>query len=333
MRIGISRISIGAIVVSGLLIFSFYHPKSADSKSGTRYYVELGVPSTGLNRALSAPIWRYPQFEAFIPVLGPFVPFAGFNTSGAFDPALGAGNGNSLELTPATPVDALIASHLDALGLGFIGVNAANVPDRVLNVPIDETEVLVDDFGVVRAPVPCATGSSDPRAITRAGPCEDPVALDQWLSAGGISVTTCRPDGSARVNSVVYSLRPNRMYTVWLVTENFDGVDPGTLFKAVPFGGVPNLVVSNKNGWAKFTRELGFCPQDESAALGYVLAYRGNGQNYGGVPIPFLNQEDPDTAFAGFDGLIPGTVAQVQLSFNISGESFDPSDLPSASGE
>ncbi|MCG8424222.1 MAG: hypothetical protein MJE77_40535 [Proteobacteria bacterium] len=334
MRTTAFRLSVGAVSLYALITAPWIQSTAAsgDDRTGksrsARTYVQVGTPTTGLNRALGLPVWRFPQMDQFVPLFGPFVPLIGFNTSGHFDPVLGPGNGNSPPLSPTTPGNALIASHFDAFGLSFTGISPGSVPDEVLNVPVDDTAVLVDDFGVRNEPVPCASEVDDPAVISRAGPCSEGVTLGQWMSAWGISRTRCRADGTAQIRINVRKLRPNRMYSIWLIVEDFDGQDPASLIRPIPFGGVPNIFVTDKRGSATWVRELGFCPQTDPRVLNYVIVNRANGQNYGGVPAPFLNQEDPDTAFDGYRGFIPGTVAQVQLSFNVGGIPVDPSDVP-----
>lgn len=284
----------------------------------SRRFVEVGVPSTGLNRALGQPIWRFPALESFVPLFGEGITLIGFRTLGAFDPLLGAGHGNSPQLTPVTPGDTLLASHLDAFGLSFAGLDPSNVPFEALNVLIDDTPILTDDFGIQHENLPCATEVSQTNVIARAGPCRQPITLDDWMRARGVAVFDCRADGTSHARLLMRRLRPNRMYSVWLVVQDFTS-GPRFLVRPIPFGGVPNILVTDPAGRGDLDRTLGFCPHDREEVLGIAVVMRSNGQNYGGVPVPFLNQEDPATAFDGFAGLIPGTVAVVQLSFNIHG--------------
>lgn len=283
-----------------------------------RRFIELGVPSTGLNRNLGQPIWRFPALEPFVPLFGDPVALLGFNTVGALDALVGVGAGNSAPLSPASPGDTILASHLDPIGLGFVGLDPSTVPFSVLNVPLDETAVLVDDFGVNREDVVCATDSSALNVITRAGPCDDTLTLATWQRARGVGVFDCRSDGSARARLFMRNLRPNRLYTVWLIIEDFAS-GPQFLVRPIPFGGVPNVVISDRWGRGQLDRELNYCPHEQDQALGLAVVMRGNGENFGGVATPFLNQQDPATAFDGLAGLIPGSVAFVQLSFNITG--------------
>jgi hypothetical protein len=288
---------------------------------GTRVFHEEGIASTGFNRLLGVPIWTYPNLDQFSDILGEEVVLAGFNTAGAFDAVVGQGNGNSLPLTPVTPGDALLATHFDDIGMMFLGVSRSSVPDEKLNVPLDSVEVLVDDFGVDRAPIPCASETPQPATITRAAPCDEPVTLERWLWASGSLDVKCFAEGGAELILKLKNLLPNRLYTAWYVQENF-AAGPEKLITGFPLGGVPNAFLTDLAGSATYERSLAFCPHDVDQALGVAVHLRSNGQNYGGVPVPFLNQENPATAFDGYVGLIPGTAINIQLSFNINGIPF-----------
>lgn len=286
-------------------------------------FFEPGIASTGLNRRLGVPLWYYPNLEFLIPIFGDFAPLAGFNTAGEFDPDVGMGGGNSLELTPAVDPDSLIATHLDVFGMSLLGVDPDTVPLDKLNVPYDQVEVLADDFGVGREHLPCSTDVPYGGAITRAAPCTEDITIGEWMSANGFSVISCHADGTATMSQLGWNLRPNRMYSIWYVAENF-AAGPTKTVTAFPFGGVPNIVTTDKHGVGYFERELSYCPHDDPQAMGWVWAYRANGTNYGGVPVPFSNQNDPNTAFEGYEALFPGTVINVHLSFNINGVPFEP---------
>ncbi len=293
-----------------------------ESGNGTRRFVEAGVPTTGLNRLVGEPVWRFPALESFVPIFGDPVATLGFRTLGAFDEDLGAGVGNAPALTADHPGTTILASHLDTLGLSFVGLESASVPSTVLNIPIHDTSVLVDERGTLRTPIPCADEVSDPSIIARAAPCNEAITLEAWLQARGRAFFTCRPDGRSRVSLGMRGLRPNRLYSVWAIVEDFAS-GPEFLIRPVPLGGVPNLVVTDRFGRGSLYRNLAYCPHQEPSFLGIAVVLRSNGENFGGVPVPFLNQQDPVSAFDGFAGLIPGTVAHVHLSFNVGGVPAD----------
>ncbi len=290
-------------------------------------YTEIGVAGVGYNRGPSGiPIWEFPNL-AFLTQppfnLPPFVVVAGFNTTGVFDSALGEGGGNSQPVTPATPATAVLATHFDETGMPMMGMSRSNVPDSVLNIPMDDNRVLIDDFGVIRDKIPCLSDTSAHNVITRSAPCSEPITLGRWNEASGVLRVRCYADGTNKLVLVMQDLMPNRVYTAWYVTENVPKVIQG-----FPLGGVPNSFTTNGDGYYLMQREMGFCPFAESHALSFAVHMRSDGQNYGGVPVPFLNQEDNSTAFDGFIGAFPGAAIHIQLNFNINGEVIGPaSDL------
>lgn len=320
LRVSLCLATLQALL-AGVLSAQVTDPTGDRNAHGMRQFVERGEASTGLNRALGQPLWRYPALEPYVPMFGSAVTTIGFRTLGAFDPGLGEGGGNTPALDPSMPGDTILASHLDAFGLSFVGLDAGTVPLDVLNVPIHHTRVLVDEHGVTRAEIPCASDVPNPAVITRSAPCRDAVTLEEWMSARGSAHFRCLP-GGAQVSLIMEQLQPNRLYTVWAIVEDFAS-GPEYLIRPVPFGGVPNMVISDRFGRASLRRDLAYCPHEVPSFLGIAVVMRSNGENFGGVPVPFLNQQDPATAFAGFAGLIPGTVAHVHLSFNVGGVRFD----------
>lgn len=294
-------------------------------------FTEIGVPGVGFNRGASGlPIWSYTnlQFLTQPPFNFPSeVLFAGFNTSGAFDTVVGEGGGNSQSITPATPGSALLASHFDDVGMPLLGVSRPKVPDSRLNIPLDDNFVLADDFGINRQKIGCTSNVGAHNAITRAAPCNDPITLERWVEASGVLRVRCYVDPSAEVKAklvlVMQDLMPNRLYTAWYVAVNFP---QGHIIQGFPLGGVPNSFTTNANGYYLLQREMGFCPFNESTTLGFAVHLRGDGQNYGGIPVPFLNQEDASPEpFSGFEALFPGSAIHIQLNFNGGhGESASP---------
>lgn len=299
-----------------VLVFSALPSEAAAKKKKTATYAEIGKVVTGFNRYLSQPVWHYPHLDTVIPGTG----LAGFSSSGAFDAQLGAGNGNALPLLPGASPSTLLASYVDFEAIAGLGVSPESVPNRVLNVLHDETEVLVDPFGVHYMNVECATDVDDPFTPSRAAPC-DPITLGDWNKAWGIMTTTCYDDGSSTVQILATKLRPNRMYTVWADLEAV--AEFGALIAAVPVGGVHNVLVTDANGFGLFKRDLEFCLPEDDRGLGIILTLRPGGQNYGGVPVPLLNQEDPTVAFPGYDNAYPGVQIVTHLQFNLGGVLLD----------
>ncbi len=285
-------------------------------------FTEFGVPGVGFNRGpRGLPIWRFDnlQFLTQPPFnFPPFVLFAGFNTTGAFNAAVGEGGGNSDVISPATSPSALVATHFDQVGMGFLGVSP--IDNQFLNLPLDDNLFRTDDFGTVREQIACATGTSDPSKDTRAAPCTEPITLQTWLEGAAVMTTRCFNDPALPIQAemtIVYTgLLPNRLYSQWYVK----GGAPPSVIRATASGGVPNFFVTDSQGYALVKRDWGFCPFRVPEALAFVTTLKSNGETYGAIPVPFLNQEvgSPEP-FGGYAGLIPGTGIHVQLNFNVNG--------------
>ena len=303
-------------------------PTTANAWGGTTHYFNMGEANTGFNRALGVPQFVYPHMQNLVDAgFPPVVLIAGFRTQGEYDPLLGEGGGNSIPYTPAVSMDSLVATHYDTQFMPLAGTPFPTNP--VLNVHIDNVAVLVDFHGIERAHIQCADESSEASDIVRNYPCySDGLTLGEWMQAAGFSHIECRDDGTGRLRVWDWNMRPNRLYTGWLVLEDaFDDVQNPEVLNAIPFGGVPNSASTNKWGTRHVERELGYCPHEREDALGYVSAFRSNGQSHGGVPVPFLNGQEPDP-FEPYDGLFPGGSIHVQLGYNINGVPFDPANPP-----
>ena len=228
-----------------------------------------GVAVTGFNRLLSAPIWNV---EVAPGVLVP----AGFSFIFGYDP----GEPEPLDLTPATPGDQILATGFDPAFAALFPGSFVEDP-AMLNVPIHENYVVVAPFGIDfanRAQVPSVL-DGPPNSVTRSLPNE-PVTLDQWLSAEGILHINCHSDGSALVRIKMKNLIQNGIYTLW-------GVFPTGPF---PLGGVPNAFIADKNGKAYIERIIGFCPITDLDPLLWTIniTLHSDGNVYAGIPeVPF----------------------------------------------
>lgn len=110
----------------------------------------------------------------------------------------------------------------------------------------------------------------------------------------------CTPEGNT-VRIKVKDLFPRRMYSVWAIWL----LDPGTedrRLTAIPFGGNPNMYITDKNGRAAFKRDLNFCPWDaaEEGVDGNRLLFidspfRSDQSLYGAVPSPITGGRPPGT--------------------------------------
>ena len=253
------------------------------------------IISTGLNRGLGQPLLEFD----FMPA--PFKENWGFDMLGVYNPD----GPLPLPLTADTPDTAVLASFVDAGGVGPPQAIFQNVAPELVNVPLR-------DIGTYANPKLDRGGAipsqSDGPVIggTQADP-SGPITKGDWFKASGTLSVDCAPAGnSVRVD--VKDLVPNRLYTVWVLW-----LDPaGPKMIPVALGGAPNVIITDQRGYGSLERDLNFCPVD--AALegvdGKRLAEIGvhlhsDHAAYGPVPAPLA---------AGFP---PGTVLHEHLTFNL----------------
>ncbi len=264
------------IIKSSIMIFfaAVYSMVSManDFDAEQRYNIK-GIAVTGANMRLGEPVWHMGEglgTAAFSFVFG--------HNPNADEP---------LDLTLETPMDTLLATGLDQNFLAALGLNASSFTPNPVNIPFHEVPVIVNPFTAGRvnvAPALNVTGSTP----SRSGP-NNPVTLGQWLEAKGRLKIQCHNDDTATIILRVSGLVPNGVYTVWgLFGEDVTG--DGIEDRIVPsaFGGVPNVVIPNDKGHAKFKRELGFCPKDNEHLKLVDVTYHSDGNVYGGTVDMFL---------------------------------------------
>ncbi|MEE8587017.1 MAG: hypothetical protein V3T83_19425 [Acidobacteriota bacterium] len=247
--------------------------------AGEKVLVVMGVAATGPNRLLGQPIVDF----------GPPRGTSGSELVGAFDP-LGT---VALPLTPDTPLSALLAT-----------VPTREVDPVYFNLPLREVPANVDNAGILRDSLPgqLTVGTFD---FNQTAPT-DPITLGDWLLAEGQAVFKCKDGNAPTADIKVRNLIPNRLYTFWAI---FSNNPPGS--GAVPFGGAPNVIMTDENGDGRLYRELNFCPLSvtpEGAQLDYIVVVLHSDQQVYAVR-PTL----PDA------GWPPGLVAHVQMQFALSG--------------
>ncbi len=222
-----------------------------------------GRAVTGLNRLLGQPIWE----------LGGGLGTFGFTMLGGLDPA----GAVALALTPASPPESILATDVDPFILAAFGVPA---PDpSVLNVPLRRVAAITD-FDGSRSPL---------RDQKLAGQLEVSrtadshwITLKSWLAASASARFDCDGRGGAKVDIRFRHMIPNGLYTIWGVMSTPNGPFP------IPLGGVPNVVVVDPRGSARFERKINFCPQDlapgQSPMVLVEVIFHSDGSTYGGVP-------------------------------------------------
>ncbi len=247
------------------------------------------VAVTGANRLLSQPVWD----------LGPPFGLGGFNFVFGFNPA----GPDPLDLDESTPGDTLLATGADPNILAVFGLTLDDIDPDLLNVPFRDVAIIVDPAGG-RAQVPSVLDVPG-FAPSKSRP-NDPITLDQWLEASGSLRIRCRDDGTAIVRVKLKKLIVNGVYTLWgvfVLDLDNDGIDESIV--PVPLGGVPNVLIADKQGKASITRTVNFCPLEEPRLKTINIAFHSDGNVYGGVrALPLA-------------GLPGGVVTHDQINFPV----------------
>ena len=226
---------------------------------------------------------------------------AGFTNIASYD-----SNGNQpVLLTPGTPLAALLATYVDPVFLSLIGKTPAEVDPSKLNILLQDVPVNVDPAGNKRLPL---------NGILQSGQMQPSLAepsahitLSDWVRAEGFALIKCRTPSSSTVAITLKSFLPNRLYTVWAILGG-DELTP------LPLGGVPNAIITDSHGDARFERVLNFCPYQtgpgERPLMLIDIVFHSDHQTYGAVPdLPFAN-------------LFTGTINHTQYEFQIMGTSL-----------
>ncbi len=246
---------------------------------------------TGVNRAFGEPIWD----------LGEGFGTLGFETLAVYN----ADGVDPLPLTSKTHCDNMLATYVDPVFLSLFGVEEDAVPASELNRPLRAVGVTVDPAGAVQVPLP-AIEEAGMLDYSRAA-SNGPITIKKWQEASGMATLRCTDDGSS-VDIKLKNLVPNGLYTVSAVFMSAQGP------VAIPLGGVPNAVVTDQRGDARYTRDLNFCFDDENNAgrmLIIDVTYHSNHSLYGTqTNLPFA-------------GTFAGTINHIHLSFLVNGTELE----------
>lgn len=225
--------------------------------------IREGRAVTGLNRLLGQPIWE----------LGGGLGTFGFTMLGAQD----SGGTVALPLTPASPPNSILATDVDPFILSAFGVPA---PDpSLLNVPLRRVAAYTG-FDGTRSPLRDQKIAAQLEVSRTAN--SHWITLKQWLAASATARFDCDGRGGASVEIRFRRMVPNGLYTIWGVMSTPGGPFP------LPLGGVPNVVVTDPRGSARFERKINFCPQNlapgESPMVLVEVIFHSDGSTYGAVP-------------------------------------------------
>ncbi len=249
----------------------------ADEDHDARKYKIDGVAVIGDNNLFQQPLWD----------LGEPFGTAFFNWVFAYNP----GGLQPFNVTADMPGDTILAGGIDPVAQ-FLGLVPDTVDQSMINVPLHQTPVIIDNAGN-RGRVSTAAGQHGLQ-VTRSLP-NDPVTIDSWLRARGKMTVRCHGDGSATAKIKLRGLIENGVYTLWTI-HKVDGDGDGAIdgIAPYPFGGVPNVLVPDEHGKAEVERQLGYCPADDKNLLFVDVAWHSDGNVYGGAPdLPFAAFSQP----------------------------------------
>lgn len=184
----------------------------------------------------------------------------------------------------------LLNKTIDQIGTNFFGF--ASVDQRAPIIPFDQ---------------------STPGQIHRSGTANAQPTVGDWEKISGRLDINCLDDGRAVVRVTVKNAFPDGLYSLWDIgvfnpqTENEQGY-------GVPFGGIPNVLVTDNQGCGTKEFIVNYCPISPCGAgsdscSSYISAfYHWDGQIYGGSPA------------ATFAGAPAGVVSSNHIVWPMSGE-------------
>eukprot|EP00178_Gracilaria_changii_P019040 TRINITY_DN55465_c0_g1_i1.p2 TRINITY_DN55465_c0_g1~~TRINITY_DN55465_c0_g1_i1.p2 ORF type:complete len:356 (+),score=54.41 TRINITY_DN55465_c0_g1_i1:1972-3039(+) len=251
-----------------------------------RFFSVDGHVSHGINTFNDEPIVDLSASSAIFSSFGRIYEIGVLNQDGT----------NASVITARTPPSALMAT-IDA----FDYQNSLRFPAGVgpFNIPIADAPALtilsqnLND----RVPPNSFADSADPAVIglpylSRESDAQ--ITLADWNRMSARIVGKCF-NNSAKVKIVVRNALPNGLYTLWDVgVTNPLTEDEG--LSAGPFGGLPNVIVTNQRGYGSIFRNLNYCPSDKCAGsrrctLYVSLFYHFDHMVYGGSPaLDFAGQ-------------------------------------------
>lgn len=285
----------------------------AEHSNSRSLYVK-GVPVTGFNEVCGEAVQELPLPEPISPTFhGAFV--------GEYDP-----DPEAIDAIPLTATncnsDSLLATttdpeYRDTFGFPDPDSRLKNVPLRnvATTITLDGLRSSLPSMGVLPPnPFPPTKNQSN-----------DPITLGDWLSAKGHMKIRCKESGSARVRIWLRNLVPDSIYSVLAIWNTTPPGFSAPTIVPLPLGGLPNIVVTDSEGNAKFDRKLGACPLDPtpdgSRMLFVDVGYHSDNNVNGAVPVPLLESKTFVTqngkTFTSVLG--SGTAAHDHLDFFLTG--------------
>lgn len=200
--------------------------------------------------------------------------------------ALAPGASNAAVIDPSTDRSlplATIRSFVDFFNPG------AAVDAGLFNQPLDAIGTNFFGWGDPSARVTMLDfENATPGSVYRAKGTNKRPTVGDWEKISGRIAVECASDGTATARVSIRNGFPKAIYTLW----DIGALNPGGAQEqgyAVPFGGLPNLLVTDDAGCANKKVKLPYCPtrtcEGSDSCTSYVSAfYHWDAQAYGGSP-------------------------------------------------
>lgn len=239
---------------------------------------------------------------------------------GIFNPDPGAFNAS--RITEDTPEDAMMASVFPNYfhSFGFMGFPTPMGP---FNVPIYSTPTFTTRSFHIEERYPPAPFEASDNVLNQTNYAvyrkQDVLTLGQYNSARGHLIIVCERNGRARFKLRIEGI-PLALYTAWDVMVT-DAHTPHEFLASSPFGGIPNVIATDRRGFGEMSRKLNYCPLkkcrgSERCSAGIILAYHFDNMVYGA---------GTDLGVQGF-GL--GNAAAIHMMFAINGKPYMEPPVP-----
>ncbi|EDM68878.1 hypothetical protein PE36_19775 [Moritella sp. PE36] len=257
-------LSILPLLLSAITTFSV----SADyyKSNVIEHKVIKGHLTTGVNNYCGKKLFKFPDAYASLNDLS-------FQFVGQYDPDPQAQDAILLSEENCND-DTILASTTDPINVAWLQ-SFLDMPDadsRLKNVKLMDKPTYVDLVG--------NHGYIDRTRPTHSNPVpyfdgpQDDITLGEWSKARGNYQFICYDDGSAKTVARFRKLFPNSMYSMLGVWDK-----EGSLV-VQPFGGLPNVMITDKHGRARYEKRVNGCPlrpsDDNSELLYLIISYHPN---------------------------------------------------------
>jgi hypothetical protein len=255
----------------------------AISSMNTQAAETINIPGYvvhGINNYNGKPIINFANASPSIPYLNAYPPV---NEIGVYQEGASVSGTITAETNRALPV-ATTRSFFDYFNpRGEINLSTVNVPLGQVG-----TNVLGPDFTSLNKrviPTTFSDAGSEPSIHRKKGIDNNPTVGEWEKISGKLSVVTDN-NGKSTVLVTIRDAFPNAVYTLW----DLGTLNPLTSKEtgyAVPLGGIPNIIVTDKNGCASMELKLSYdltrqCKVGATYCSSYVSAfYNWDAQAYG----------------------------------------------------